>query len=190
MKRTLLALALGLTLLPLGGCLPVMATGVGVGVMMAEDRRTSGIYVEDEGIELKTTNRIREDLRNAKVHVNATSFNRRVLLTGEVPDAATRAQVVEIAKGVPNVREVQDETQVAGVSSFVARTNDGYLSAKVKARLLDDKRFNAFHIKVVTEAGTVFLMGLVKPSEGEAAAEVAARTNGVTRVIKYFEYID
>lgn len=189
MRKILLVTLLGLSAANLTGCVPVVATGVGVGIMMAEDRRTSGTYLIDEENELKAANRIREAF-GAGTHASVTSYNRRMLLTGQVPDEATRAKVEEIAKGVPNVREIQNELVVGGVTTFAARTNDGYITAKVKTRFLEDKRFNAHHVKVVTEAGTVFLMGLVKREEGDAAAELAARTGGVTKVVKVFEYMD
>lgn len=187
--RALLGLSIGLSVLPLSGCVPVVAGGVGVGVLMAEDRRTSGTYLLDEEIEIKAASRIREN-HGQNTHANVTSYNRRVLLTGEAPDAAVRAKVEEIAKAVPNVREVQNELVVGGATTFVSRSNDSFITAKVKARLLDDKRFNAHHVKVVTEAGTVFLMGLVKREEGNAAGEIAARTGGVSKVVKVFEYLD
>ncbi|PJB03210.1 MAG: transporter, partial [Hydrogenophilales bacterium CG_4_9_14_3_um_filter_63_34] len=103
---------------------------------------------------------------------------------------AARAKVEQIAKEVPNVREVQNEVLLAGTSTIMARSNDAYITTKVKARFLDDRRFSINHIKVVTEAGTVFLMGLVKREEGGAAAEVAAKTSGVAKVVKVFEYLD
>ncbi len=191
--RTLLSLSIaaaaGISLTSLSGCVPIVAGGIGAGVLMAEDRRTSGTYLMDEEIELKATSRIRENF-GANTHVSVTSYNRRVLLTGQVPDTTVRAKVEEIAKGVPNVRETMNELVLAGVPTFTARTNDGYLTAKVKTRFLDDKRFNAHHVKVVTEAGTVFLLGLVKHEEGNAAAEAAARTGGVSKVVKVFEYMD
>jgi osmotically-inducible protein OsmY len=193
MKKLVLCALLGLSLAPLSGCVPIVAGGIGAGILMAEDRRTTGTYLMDEEIELKAALRIREN-HGANTHVNVTSFNRQVLLTGEVPDAAVRAKVEEITLGVPNVRAVKNELIIAGVSGFTARTNDGYITAKVKARYLDDraevKRFSAHHVKVVTEAGTVFLMGLVKRDEGNAAAEIAARTGGVMKVVKVFEYMD
>lgn len=189
MKKIILVALLGLSAIPLSGCVPLVAGGVGVGVMMAEDRRTSGTYLIDEEIELKASSRIRES-HGENTHVNVTSFNRLVLLTGEVPDAATRAAVEEQVRAVPNVRNVQNELVVGGSSSFLARSSDSFLTAKVKARFLDDKRFNANHVKVVTEANTVFLMGLVKHEEADAAAEVAARTGGVSKVVKIFEYLD
>jgi osmotically-inducible protein OsmY len=189
MKKLILVALLGLTTIPLTGCAPLLATGVGAGVLLVEDRRTSGTYLMDEEVELKTGSRIRENF-GEKIHANVTSYNRRVLLTGEVPDAATRAKVEDIAKNVPNVGEVQNELVVGDVSGFMARSNDGYITAKVKARFLDDKRFNAHHVKVVTEANPVFLMGMVKREEGNAAAEIAARTGGVSKVVKIFEYLD
>lgn len=187
-ELTLVAL-LGLGVTQLSGCVPVVAVGAGAGVLMAEDRRTSGTYLMDEEIELKAIGRIR-DAFGKEVHVNVTSFNRRVMLTGEVPNDEMRGKVKDLVAGVPNVREVINETVIGGVSTFGARSNDTYLTAKVKTRLFDDKRFNGNHVKVVTEAGTTFLMGIVKREEGDAAAEVAAKTKGVTKVVKVFEYME
>jgi len=157
--------------------------------LMADDRRTSGTYLMDQEIELKVAHRIRDN-HGENTHVNVTSYNRRVLLTGEVPDAAVRTKVQEIAKSSPNVREVQNELAIDAPAAFTARTNDGYITAKVKARFLDDKRFSANHVKVVTAARTVYLMGMVRRDEGNAAAEIAARTGGVSKVVKVFEYMD
>ncbi len=189
MRKIILVTLLGLTATNLSGCFPIVAAGAGMGVLMAEDRRTAGTYLLDEEIELKAGNRIHDE-DGKKAHVIVTSFNRRVLLTGQVPDDATRSKAAEIARGVPNVREVQNELTLGAATSFSDRASDSYLTAKVKARFLDDKRFNAHQVKVVTEAGTVFLMGLVKREEAEAAAEVAARTSGVSKVVKVFEYMD
>ena len=191
--RTLLGFTLAtsatLSLLSLGGCVPIVAGGVGAGILMAEDRRTSGTYLMDEESELKAASRIREGF-GATTHASVTSYNRRVLLTGEVPDAATRSKVEEVASGVPNVRSVQNELVIGNVISYSARANDGYLTTKLKARVLEDTRFNFNHVNVVTSAGTVFLLGVVKHDEGDAAAEVAARTGGVVKVVKVFEYMD
>jgi osmotically-inducible protein OsmY len=189
MKKLILCALLGVSAIPLSGCVPVVAGGVGAGILMAEDRRTSGTYLMDEEIEIRTANRVREN-HGENTHVNVTSFNRRVLLTGETPDTTVRAKVEEIARTVPNVREVQNELIIGGTTTYTARTNDSYITAKVKTRFLEDKRFNAHHVKVITEAGTVFLMGMVKHEEGNAAAEVAARTGGVSKVVKVFEYMD
>jgi len=189
MKKLILIALLGLSVVPMSGCVPVVAGGVGAGILMADDRRTSGTYLMDQEIELKVANWIRDN-QGENTHVNVTSYNRRVLLTGEVPDATVHAKVQEIAKSTPNVREVQNELAIGAKSAFTARTNDGYITAKVKTRFLDDKRFSANHVKVVTEAGTVYLMGMVRRDEGNAAAEIAARTGGVSKVVKVFEYMD
>ncbi|MDD5390157.1 MAG: BON domain-containing protein [Gallionellaceae bacterium] len=189
MKTLILTALLGISAVNLSGCVPVVAVGVGAGAMMADDRRTAGTYLMDEEIELKAANRIHDAYKEG-VHVNITSYNRRVLLTGETADTDARAKVEQIAKEVTNVREVQNEILLAGVSTIMARSNDAYITTKVKARFLDDRRFSVNHVKVVTEAGTVFLLGLVKREEGAAAAEVAAKTSGVAKVVKVFEYID
>lgn len=197
MKKPLVRTLLGLTVavsaalsvISLSGCVPVVAGGIGAGIMMVDDRRTSSTYLMDEEIELKTSSRVRETF-GQNTRVSATSYNRLLLLTGTAPDAEVRANVEEIAKNVPNVRAVQNELQVGTVPSFSSRTNDTYITTKVKARFLEDKRFNVNHVKVVTESGTVYLMGLVKREEAAAAAEVAARTSGVAKVVKIFEYMD
>jgi osmotically-inducible protein OsmY len=189
MRTLFLTALLGLAAVNLSGCVPVVAVGMGAGALMADDRRTAGTYLMDEEIELKAASRIREAYKEG-VHVNVTSFNRRVLLTGETADAAARAKVEQIVRDVPNVRDVQNEVLLAGVSTIMARSNDAYITTKVKARFLDDRRFSLNHVKVVTEAATVFLMGLVKREEGNAAAEVAAKTSGVAKVVKVFEYIE
>ncbi len=188
--KNLLSIALALLLCAsLSGCFPVVAVGFGAGALMAADRRDNATYLADEEIELKSLGRISDAFKDG-VHVNVTSFNRRVLLTGEAFDAAARARVEEIVRSVANVREVQNEIAVAKVSSVAARGNDTYITAKVKARFLDDTRFGAYRVKVVTEARTVYLMGLVSHQEGDAAAEVAAGTSGVAKVVKVFETLE
>ena len=183
-------LLLTLLLLPLlQGCFPAVATGFGAGVLMADDRRTGGIYIEDENIELKAASRINEKF-NDQVHINTTSFNRLVLLTGEAPSEAAKKEIEDIVKIVPSVRNVQNEITVAGSSSMLGRGNDTYLTSKVKLRLIDSQKLNANHVKVVTESNVVYLMGLVKHKEAEDAAAIASSTAGVQRVVKVFEYID
>jgi osmotically-inducible protein OsmY len=190
MNKLLWAALLGAALLNLGGCVPVIATtGITVGALMAADRRDTAIYILDEENEWKAANRI-SDAFGKDVHVNVTSFNRMLLLTGEAPDAATRSKVEELVKAMPDVREVRNEIVIGPPSSFAERSNDAYLTAKVKARFVADKRFDSNLVKVVTEANTVFLMGLVKREEGDDAAQVAAQTAGVQKVVKEFEYID
>jgi len=189
MKKLLLVALLGLSTLHLTGCAPMVVAGAGTGIVMYEDRRSSGAFVADQEIELRAASEIRE--RHGKnTHVNATSFNRRVLLTGEAPDAATRDQVAALVRGIKDVREVQNELIVGETSSFLARSKDAIITGKVKTRFMDSERISANHVKVVTEARTVFLMGLVKREEGAAAAEIAARTSDVAKVVKVFDYLD
>jgi osmotically-inducible protein OsmY len=172
----------------LQGCAAVMVgAGAAAGYSSYDDRRSTSTQMEDEGIELRAMNRI--DARYGfKVHVNVTSFNRSVLITGEVPDAQAREEVGKIVLAAGNVRAMANELEIANTSSLAARTNDSLITSNVKARFLTAKGFSANHIKVVTEAGVVFLMGVVTDPEGNAAAEVARTTDGVKKVVKVFEY--
>lgn len=124
------------------------------------------------------------------MHINVTSYNRNVLLTGEAPDAASKAQVERIVREIPNVRGVVNEIQIAGASSYTARANDAYLTSKVKARFIDNGDVSSNHVKVVTENGVVYLLGLVTRKEADAAVEVARTTGGVQKVVRVFEYIE
>lgn len=188
--RQFSTLLLLMLLLPaLQGCFPVVAAGAGTGALMADDRRTSGTFIEDEGIELKAANRISDTLRG-EVHVSVISFNRNVLLTGEAHTDALRQEAEQIVRGVPNVRNVTNEIAVSALTSFSSRSNDTYITSKVKVRMLDANKFSPNHVKVVTENGVVYLMGLVTRKEAEDAAEIARSTSGVQRVVKVFEYID
>jgi osmotically-inducible protein OsmY len=190
LRSTVLALMVATTAVPLlQGCFPVVAGGVGAGAMMAADRRTSGAYVEDEGIEWKAAAQIKEKLGDL-VHVNVTSYNRNVLLSGEVPTAAVKDQLPGIVAAVPNIRGITNDVQVAGHSSLTSRSNDALITSKVKARMIDSAAVQANLIKVVTEASTVYLMGLVTHQEADAATLVARTTSGVKKVVRVFEYID
>ena len=172
----------------LQGCFPVVAAGAGAGALMISDRRYAETYLADEAIEIRAANRAGEKFGD-KIHLNVTSYNRMVLLTGEVPDATTRAEVERTVGSVPNVKAVTNELQVAGISSFGARGNDTYISSKVKARFIDANKFAANHVKVVTEAGVVYLLGIVTQKEADAAVEVARTTGGVQKVVKVLEVI-
>ncbi|ANQ84008.1 hypothetical protein dqs_0940 [Azoarcus olearius] len=188
-RRYLLAGLIAAALPALQGCFPVVATGVGAGAAMIADRRTSGAYVEDEGIEWKIANRLRERFGDA-IHVNVTSYNRNVLLTGEVPTDTIRSEIERSAAAADHVRGIVNETVVAGNSSLSARANDSLITSNVKARFVDSQRVSAHHVKVVTEANVVFLMGLVTREEADAATEVARTSQGVKRVVRVFEYIN
>ena len=188
MRNNIITVTL-LALLPvISGCLAVAAGGVAAGVMVAEDRRTVGTMTEDQGIELRAASRIQEKIKDA--HINITSYNRAVLLTGEVPTEAAKAEAERIARAVDNVRSVFNELQVAGNSSLQARTNDSVITSKVKARFVDAGKFSPLHVKVVTENGVVYLLGLAKRQEAADATEIARTTGGVRKVVRVFEYLD
>ncbi|MGZ5103086.1 MAG: BON domain-containing protein [Usitatibacter sp.] len=189
MMRKTLALFLVAAAVPaLQGCVPIAVTGAAVGgALMVGDRRTAGTYIEDEEIEWKVVGRLREGFNGA--HVNATSYNRRVLLTGEAPDEDAKKRIEEAVRGIQNVKEVTNELQVAGASSLASRGNDALVTSNVKARMVNNGKFSPQHVKVVTEAGVVYLMGIVSQQEGDAAVEIARTTSGVSRVVKVFEYV-
>jgi len=190
MKTKLLAaLLLGATVLPaLQGCFPVIAAGVTGGVLAAADRRSVGTQTEDESIEWKASARVSEKLGD-KAHVNFTSFNRRVLMTGEVPSSDARAEVEQLVTGVANVLGVYNELTVGPVTSFSDRSNDSFITSKVKSRSVDSGKFNPVHVKVVSEAGTVFLLGMVTQAEADSAINVARTTSGVRKVVNLLEII-
>lgn len=172
----------------LAGCAPLVLGGAMVGgAMVAVDRRTAGAQFEDQAIELKASSRMGELRPN--VHVNVTSYNRMVLLTGEVGAEADRAALKAAVEAVENVRSVVNETAVMGNSSLTARTNDTVLSGKVKATLIDAGDLKSSAIKVVTERGTVFLMGRVTEREAALAAQLASRVGGVQKVVRVFELL-
>jgi osmotically-inducible protein OsmY len=190
MMRKLAGLALLAAAVPLlQACFPLAITGMGTAALMATDRRTPGIYIEDETIEWKAVAQLR-DGRFGGAHVNPTSYNRRVLLTGEAPDEGVKKQAEAAVRAVLNVKEVTNEVQVAGASSLASRGNDALVTSNVKARMVNNGKFSPTHVKVLTEAGVVYLMGLVTVPEGEAAAEIARTTSGVNRVVKVFEYVN
>ena len=189
MKKLLLATTLiALSLPALQGCVTAVATGAGAGALMIADRRNAETYLADEAIEIRAFNRINEKFAD-KVHVNVTSYNLKVLLTGEVPDAGIKDELEKAIAGVANVKGVTNEVTVGASSSFGARSNDTYITSKVKARFIDANKFQANHVKVVTEASTVFLLGMVTRKEADDAAEIARTTADVKKVVRVFEYV-
>lgn len=182
---------IGLVLLALllQGCFPNAFSGDKAGVLVAQDRRAEDARRDDREIEDRAIELVYKDRKVFK-HVNVTSFNRSVLLSGEVPDEATRSELAKIVAAIKLVSEVHNELAVAGNSSILSRSNDSRLTSSVKMKFVADQRFDSNVIKVHTEAGTVYLMGLVYRSEAEAAAEVASSTSGVRRVVKLFEYLN
>lgn len=176
------------TMLLLQGCFTLAATGIGATALAIDDRRPFGIYVEDENIEVKARLRQVENFKDT--HANFTSFNLQLLLTGETPTEQMKKEIGETMARIPSVKTVTNELVVAGNSAYTARTSDTITTASVKFRFIGNKAFATNHVKVVSEAGTVFLMGLVTRAEGDAAAESARTTSGVARVVKVFEYIE
>lgn len=172
----------------LTGCFTAVVGGAAAGGVMVADRRTSGIYIEDENIELKTSKRLATYM-DAAAHINVTSYNRIVLLTGEVPTDAQRAQAETLTREISNVREIHNALTVRAASSLSDRADDTYLTTKVKTRFVSENKFAANLVKVVSEAGSVYLIGIVTKKEAEDAVEIARTTEGVSKVVKVFEYI-
>lgn len=168
-------------------CVPVIVGGAAAGGVMAADRRTSGIYVEDENIELKAVKKMETNL-GEDAHVNVTSYNRNVLLTGEVPVAESKTKAESLVKEIANTLSITNEIAVGPKSSLGSRSNDTYLTSKVKTKFVTENKFPANYVKVVTENSVVYLMGIVTKAEGDAAADIASNTDGVTKVVKVFEY--
>jgi osmotically-inducible protein OsmY len=172
----------------LAGCMPLAITGMATGALVASDRRTLGAQTEDTGIELRGNTVLAEKLPAAK-GVSITSYNRKVLLTGQVPDADTKARAARLIGELPNVRGVQNEITVAARTGVGSYASDVGLTTRVKAAMVGVRDLPADNVKVVTEAGVVYLMGLVTRVEGDLAAKTAARVSGVTRVVTVFEYL-
>jgi osmotically-inducible protein OsmY len=176
---------------PLSGCVPLVVVGAAAGTaLVATDRRSVGAQADDTAIELKVSQHGNERYGD-RAHISVTSFNGLVLLTGEIPDAAARNEFGDFARATERVRSVQNELVIAPPSPIGSRSNDAYLTSVVKTRFLEAKDvFSTTHVKVVTDRRVVYLMGLVKRSEADAAARIAASTTGVERVVKVFEYLD
>ena len=171
----------------LTGCVPLVVGGaVAGGALVVTDRRSAGAQVDDEAIELKIANNARANYNN--LHLNVTSFNGIVLLSGEVPNQAAKDGIGNIAHSTDRVRSVQNDLVVAPPSSLGDRSNDTLITSKVKARFVEANEFAANHVKVVTERGVVYLMGIVSRAEADAAARLASQTSGVVRVVRLFEY--
>jgi osmotically-inducible protein OsmY len=179
----LAALALAAALAgSLSACVPLVVGGAAVSAMVAVDRRTSGAQLVDEGIVLR-------DAFGAAAHFNITSYNRQVLLTGEVPDEAAKQRAEQIVSRVENVRTIVNELAIGGTSTIVQRSSDVLITGKVKASLVDAKDLYAGAFKVVTESSTVYLMGRVTQREADRATAIARQVSGVQRVVRIFELI-
>lgn len=172
----------------LSACAPIVIGGAVMGSLMATDRRTAGTQIEDEGIELRTSSRIDENLGD-RVHVNVTSYNRQVLLTGEVPNAQDKQLVEQVVSRVENVRSIVNELVILGHSTLTQRSSDVFVTGKVKAALIDAKDLHANAFKVVTERGTTYLMGRVSEREAKRATDITRATGGVQKVVRLLEII-
>ena len=172
----------------LSACFPVVLGGAMIGGLVVVDRRTAGTQLEDEVIELRASTRVRDTLTD-RGHVNITSYNRQVLLTGEVPSAQDKQLVEQVVSQVTNVRTIVNELAVLGNTTLTQRTSDTITTGRVKAGLVDEKELYASAFKVVTERGTTYLMGRVTQREAELATEVVRGTSGVQKVVRVLEII-
>jgi osmotically-inducible protein OsmY len=176
----------------LQACAPVVVGGAAAtGTAVAIDRRTAGIMVDDQAVELKTLDAILSDKElYEQTHISSTSFNGLVLLTGQAPRAELRERAERIVSAYPEVRRVVNEITISAPNSVMTRTSDTWITTKVKTLMFAEKNFNGNNVKVVTENGTVYLMGLVRRAESDKAVAIARQVKGVQRVVKVFEYID
>lgn len=192
MKRQLQTVVYGAVLLAslasLSACAPLIVGGAVMTGVMATDRRTTGTQVEDESIEFKVANAVRQDLGD-RVHLNVTSFNRQVLLSGEVRTAADKERAEKLAQSQENVNSVVNDLAVMPVSTLTQRSKDTVITGRVKASFVDAKDLQVNAIKVVTERGIVYLMGRVTSREAKRATDIARSIGGVTKVVRVFEEI-
>jgi osmotically-inducible protein OsmY len=173
----------------LQGCAGLVIAGGATAGAMANDRRTSGAYVDDETIEWKIIDVLYQDEQiDEQTHLNATSYNGIVLLTGEIPSDEMRAKIGEKIKGVRGVRQFHDETSIAAPSSMMSRSGDTWITSKVKTAMLTDDTDMGARTKVVTDKGVVYLMGIVSPQEADKLTDIARQVGGVQKVVKVFEY--
>ena len=185
----MLSIALAALMVLSAGCVPLVLGGAAAIVTVAEDRRSPGTFVDDEGMENQALLRVKSRF-GGQVHVNITSYNRQVLVTGEAVTEDVKRGVEEEVSTVKGIKRVFNEMSVRSLAGVIAVSNDTRLTTIVKTRFLDAGRFQANHVKVVTEASVVYLLGLVKKSEAEAATQLASTTRGVVRVVRLFEYLD
>lgn len=178
-------------ILLLQGCVAVVGGAAATGAAVAYDRRTTGTFIEDQSIELKAGQAFREDKEiNDTSHLNVTSYNMVVLVTGESPKEEIRNRIIDIVKNIPKVTRVYNEVTIAAPSSFTSRSSDSLITSKVKTKLLTLDNFDGTRVKVVTEKGVVYLMGLVTREEADRATEATRQVGGVQKVVKLFQYID
>ena len=191
-KSLITLLTVGMFAGTLQGCAGLIVGGAATGASVAHDERTAGTVVEDESIELKAVHDLRADrVLDAQSHLNVTSYNNIVLLTGETPTKELRDRAEKLVAGVEKVRRVHNEVTIGEPSTMLARSTDTVITTKVKASLLSVKgieHFDPTRVKVVTEASVVYLMGLLSPAESDAVGETVRQVGGVERVVKIFEH--
>ena len=175
-------------LVGLSGCAPLIVGGAVMTGVVATDRRTAGAQVEDEAIELKVASAVRKDL-GERVHLNVTSFNRKVLLTGEARSQADKERAEKLAQSQENVQSIVNDLAVAPPSSLTQRSKDVVITSQAKAAFIDAKDLQVNAIKVVTERGAIYLMGRVTAREAKRASDIVRGISGVTKVVRVFEEI-
>ncbi|MEX2525482.1 MAG: BON domain-containing protein [Gammaproteobacteria bacterium] len=191
MKRTCKLLFILILPAILSGCIAAAVTATATGAAVAVDKRTTGTVIEDQSIELKAKQSLakHEEIKDNS-HINIVSYNTVVLVTGEATTEAIRDQIIETVRDVPKVSHVHNEISIAAPNSLMARSSDSLITSKVKTRLLAAKDVDGYNIKVVTDKGAVYLMGLISREEAERATDVVRRTGGVQKVVKLFQYTD
>lgn len=182
------------TLIPfllLQGCATAIITGAATGVTLAHDRRTTGAVIDDQGIEFKAALAIfnNKDIYEQS-HINVTSYNGIILVTGETLTEQLKQQVYDIVRVIPKARTIHNELIIAAPSSLPSRSSDAWITSKIKAKITSDRQIDPFYIKVVTEHGIVYLMGIVNQTESDRVVNITSNSAGVQRVVKIFEYLD
>ena len=191
MTTRLMTISFLFVLVLLQGCAAVIGAGAATGAAVATDRRTLGTMLDDQIIEFKVLDVVRlDDELWQQTHLNATSLNNIVLLTGEAPTDELRSRVEALVQQIPKVRRVHNEMVIAAPSSMLSRSSDSWITSKVKTNLISASVEEASRVKIVTENGSVYLMGLVTQREAENATELSRGVSGVQRVVKVFEYLD
>jgi osmotically-inducible protein OsmY len=182
---------LALPVLLIQGCAPAVVGGAATGAAVAYDRRTTGTVIDDQGIEFKAAYALFDNKEiYDQSHINVTSFNGVVLLTGETPSESLKQKATAEVKQIPKVKRIHNELAIAAPSALPSRSTDTWITSKIKAKMATDERIDPFHIKVVTERGIVYLLGLVSRTEAQQAVNLVTNTAGVQRVVKIFEYTD
>jgi osmotically-inducible protein OsmY len=194
MKPYKILLLISLTGSLLYGCAAAVVGGAATGASAVHDRRTVGTFIDDEGIELKARLAIFNDKElNSQIHINIVSINGVVLLVGQAPTEAMRQKAAEIVSTVPKVRLIHNEMSVAAPNSYLTRSSDSLITAKVKAKMFSidgQENFDPTRVKIVTENGIVYLMGILSHSEADTVTDAARQVGGVQKIVKLFEYTD